>query len=231
MSAGACLPTGVCRRMFTGIVAAVGEVAERQARGGDLWLRVRSGRLDLSDVAIGASICTSGCCLTVTDLPGDGYCCDVSNETLACSTLGALTVGSRVNLEKPLTPGSRLHGHIVSGHVDGVGEIVNVADDGRSRRWRIRAPAALARYIAGKGSICVDGASLTVNAVHGAEFTLNIIPQTLAETIFSEYRVGSRVNLEVDLLARYLERLLQGEAAGQPDRRDSVDANPAGAAS
>jgi len=203
--------------MFTGIVEAIGEIADMQERGGDMRLRIRTGKLDLSDVKLGDSICTSGCCLTVTGLPGDGYWCDVSNESLAFTTLGGLKPGDRVNLEKSLTPQSRLGGHIVSGHVDGVGEVVSFADDGRSVRWVFRAPESLAKYIAHKGSICVDGTSLTVNAVRGAEFDLNIIPQTTAETLFSEYQVGTRVNLEVDVIARYLERLLQGDAAADPN--------------
>jgi riboflavin synthase len=202
--------------MFTGIIQAVGEVAELQPRGGDLRLRIRTGKLALEDVALGDSICTSGVCLTVTELPGDGYWCDVSNETLNFSTLGDLSRGSRVNLEKSLTPQSRLGGHIVSGHVDGVGEVVSFREDGRSLRWELRAPDQLARYIAHKGSICIDGTSLTVNAVNGAGFDVNIIPQTMQETIFGDYRVGSRVNLEVDVIARYLERLLQGDQAASP---------------
>ena len=203
--------------MFTGIVEAIGEIAELQPQGGDMRLRIRTGKLDLADVKLGDSICTSGCCLTVTELPGDGYWCDVSNESLSLTTLGDLSVGDKVNLEKSLTPTSRLGGHIVSGHVDGVGEVVSFADDGRSVRWVMRAPDGLAKYIAHKGSICVDGTSLTVNQVRGAEFDLNIIPQTMEETIFSEYQAGTRVNLEVDLVARYLERLLQGDAAAVPD--------------
>ena len=203
--------------MFTGIIEAVGEIAAMQPRGGDMRLRIRTGKLDLGDVQLGDSICTSGVCLTVTELPGDGYWCDVSNETLAFSTLGGLAVGSHVNLEKSLTPQSRLGGHIVSGHVDGVGEVVSFQEDGRSIRWVLRAPDNLARYIAQKGSICVDGTSLTVNAVHGAEFDLNIIPQTTQETIFGQYQAGTRVNLEVDVIARYLERLLQGEQAANPE--------------
>ncbi len=203
--------------MFTGIVEAIGEIADMQPAGGDMRLRIRTGKLDLSDVKLGDSICTSGCCLTVTELPGDGYWCDVSNESLAFTTLGGLSVGDKVNLEKSLTPQSRLGGHIVSGHVDGVGEVVSFEDDGRSVRWVMRAPDALAKYIAHKGSVCVDGTSLTVNAVRGAEFDLNIIPQTTEETIFSEYQVGTKVNLEVDVIARYLERLLQGDAAADPN--------------
>jgi riboflavin synthase len=199
--------------MFTGIIQAVGTVVAMQPTGGDLRLRVETGQLSLDDVAMGDSICTNGACLTVIELPGDGYWADVSVETLDFTTLGALQPGSRVNLEKALTPASRLGGHIVSGHVDGVGEIVGLQEDARSIRVEVSAPTELAKYIAHKGSICIDGISLTVNAVTGKRFELNIIPQTMAETIFSEYRAGSRVNLEVDVIARYLERLVLGDAA------------------
>jgi riboflavin synthase len=202
--------------MFTGIIQAVGTVAAQQPSGGDLRLRIHSGKLPMEDVAIGDSIATNGVCLTVTDLPGDGFWADVSLETLSLTTLGDLTRGSPVNLEKSLTPESRLGGHIVSGHVDGLGEIVSLSEDGRSWRVVVRAPDELAKYIAHKGSICIDGTSLTVNAVSGANFDLNIIPQTMAETVFGQYRPGSRVNLEVDVIARYLERLLQGDAAAKP---------------
>ena len=202
--------------MFTGIIQAVGRVEAMQARGGDLRLRVNTGKLPLDDVALGDSICTNGACLTVIELPGDGYWADVSVETLNFTTLGGLKPGARVNLEKALTPASRLGGHIVSGHVDGVGEIVSLQEDARSIRVVVSAPAALAKYIAHKGSICVDGTSLTVNAVSGHQFDLNIIPQTMAETIFGEYRPGTRVNLEVDVIARYLERLVLGDAAADP---------------
>ncbi|MEM1188947.1 MAG: riboflavin synthase [Pseudomonadota bacterium] len=202
--------------MFTGIIQAVGTVAAMEPRGGDLRLRIHTGKLPLADVAIGDSIATSGVCLTVTDLPGDGFWADVSNETLSLTTLGTLAQGSRVNLEKSLTPNAPLGGHIVSGHVDGLGEVVSLSEDGRSWRFTLRAPDELARYIAGKGSICVDGTSLTVNAVDGPRFELNIIPQTMAETVFGDYRPGKRVNLEVDVIARYLERLLQGDAAARP---------------
>lgn len=199
--------------MFTGIIQAVGQVVAMQPSGGDLRLRVNTGKLSLLDVALGDSIATNGTCITVTELPGDGFWADVSVETLNFTTLGKLKPGSRVNLEKALTPASRLGGHIVSGHVDGVGEIVSLVEDARSIRVVVRAPDALARYIAHKGSICIDGTSLTVNAVNGAEFDLNIIPQTMAETIFGEYQSGSQVNLEVDVIARYLERLVLGDAA------------------
>ena len=202
--------------MFTGIIQAVGEVTAMQSRGGDLRLRVNTGKLSLDDVGLGDSICTNGVCLTVIELPGDGYWADVSVETLNFTTLGKLESGSRVNLEKALTATDRLGGHIVSGRVDGVGEVVCLEEDARSIRVVLRAPDPLAKYIAHKGSICVDGTSLTVNAVNGAEFELNIIPQTMAETVFGQYRPGSKVNLEVDVIARYLERLIQGDNAASP---------------
>jgi len=202
--------------MFTGIIQAIGEVAALQASGGDLRLRINTGKLSLDDVALGDSICTNGACLTVVALPGDGYWADVSVETLNFTTLGGLIAGSRVNLEKALIATDRLGGHIVSGHVDGVGEVISLKEDARSIRVLMRAPDSLAKYIAHKGSICIDGTSLTVNAVNGAEFELNIIPQTMAETVFGEYRPGSKVNLEVDVIARYLERLMQGDAAANP---------------
>jgi len=203
--------------MFTGIIQAVGKVVAMQPSGGDLRLRIDTGKLALDDVALGDSICTNGVCLTVIELPGDGYWADVSVETLNFTTLGKLQPGARVNLEKALTPASRLGGHIVSGHVDGVGEVVSLQEDARSIRVAVDAPAELAKYIAHKGSICVDGTSLTVNAVKGARFELNIIPQTMAETVFGEYRPGTPVNLEVDVIARYLERLVLGDAAADPE--------------
>ena len=198
-----------CKTMFTGIIEAIGKVADRQPQGGDMRLHIRTGKLDLDDVKAGDSISTSGCCLTVTELSGDGFWCDVSNETLDFTTLGSLDVGAPVNLEKALPPGSRLGGHIVSGHVDGIGQVLSLHDDGRSVRCTLRAPDDLAKYIARKGSICVDGVSLTVNGVDGAEFDINIIPRTMEETIFSDYHEGTAVNLEVDVIARYLERLMQ----------------------
>lgn len=202
--------------MFTGIIQAVGEISALQPSGGDVRLYVKTHNLSLDDVALGDSICTNGVCLTVVDLPGDGYWADVSVETLNFTTLGNLKPGSKVNLEKAMTPASRFGGHIVSGHVDGVGEIVSLEQDARSVRFVLRAPKELAKYIAHKGSICVDGTSLTVNAVNGAEFDLNIIPQTVAETVFGEYAPGSAVNLEVDVIARYLERLMLGDSAADP---------------
>jgi riboflavin synthase len=199
--------------MFTGIIQAIGEVAALEPRGEDLRLRVQTGKLDLSGVRIGDSIATSGVCLTVVELPGDGYWADVSGETLAVTGIGRLKVGDRVNLEKALTPSTPLGGHLVSGHVDGIGEVVSRREDGRSVRFRMRAPDKLARYIAAKGSVCVDGISLTVNAVEGAEFELNIVPHTLVETTMGEFQAGRTFNLEVDIIARYLERLLLGDKA------------------
>jgi len=202
--------------MFTGIIQAVGRIRRIEPRGGDLRLHVETGGLDLSDVALGDSIAVNGVCLTAVELPGDGFAADVSRETLSLTSLGALEAGSRVNLEKALTLQTRLGGHLVSGHVDGLGEIVERRDDARSVRFRVRAPDELARYIAHKGSITVDGTSLTVNAVDGAVFELNIVPHTLEQTIMDEYAPGRRVNLEVDLVARYLERLLLGDRAAEP---------------
>ncbi len=202
--------------MFTGIIHAIGEVRRIERRGGDVRLHVGSAGLGMQDVRHGDSIATNGVCLTVVDHGNDWYSADVSLETLALTTLGSLATGTRLNLEKAMAVGERLGGHIVSGHVDGVGEIVSLHPDGRSTRYRVRAPQALARYIAHKGSVCVDGVSLTVNGVDGADFDLNIIPVTASETVFADYRPGTRVNLEVDVIARYLERLLLGDAAPRP---------------
>jgi len=202
--------------MFTGIIEAIGQVAELQQRGGDVRVRVQTGKLDLGDVALGDSIAVNGVCLTAVGLPGDGFVADVSRETLSLTSLGQLKPGGRVNLEKALTLATRLGGHLVSGHVDGLGTVIERHDDARSVRFSIEAPAELARYIAHKGSITVDGTSLTVNAVDGRRFELNIVPHTLQETIMDSYAAGRPVNLEVDLVARYLERLLLGEKAADP---------------
>jgi riboflavin synthase len=196
--------------MFTGIVEAIGSIRKTQWCEGDLRLQIATGQLDLSDVALGDSIATNGVCLTVVSLPGDGFEADVSCETLGYTTLAGLKVGSPVNLEKALTLTMRLGGHLVSGHIDGVGEVLTISKDARSVRYRLKAPRLLAKYIAHKGSICVDGVSLTVNKVQVDEFELNIVPHTIEQTIIATYRAGSRVNLEVDVLARYLERLMMG---------------------
>lgn len=210
--------------MFTGIVETIGNVAALQPRGGDLRVRIASGGLDLRDVALGDSIATNGVCLTVVELPGDGFWADVSLETAALTTIPQWQVGARVNLEKALTPQTRLGGHIVSGHIDGVGEVVRRREDARSIRLTIRAPRELAKYIAHKGSIAIDGVSLTVNAVSGADFELNIVPHTAAMTVIDNYRAGSRVNLEVDVIARYLERLLLGAQAAEPANDGGITA-------
>ena len=202
--------------MFTGIIEAIGSIRALTPKGGDVRVYVETGKLDLADVKLGDSIAVNGVCLTAVELPGDGFWADVSRETLAKTAFISLKAGRKVNLEKALTPSSRLGGHLVSGHVDGVGEVVARADNARAVQFTIRAPRELAKYIAHKGSITVDGTSLTVNAVNGAEFELTIVPHTLAETIMVDYRPGSQINLEVDLLARYLERLLLGDKAAEP---------------
>ena len=202
--------------MFTGIIQAIGTLNRLEPRGGDARLRVRAPGLGLASVAIGDSIATNGVCLTVVERDGDSFAADVSLESLALTTLGELAQGSPLNLEKALTLATPLGGHLVSGHVDGVGRILERREDGRSIRFRVEAPGELARYIAHKGSVCVDGASLTVNGVDGNRFELNVVPHTLQETIMGGYRAGTRVNLEVDLIARYLERLLLGERAAEP---------------
>lgn len=204
--------------MFTGIIEAVGKIAELRQRDNEWRLTVESDRLDLSDVVLGDSIAVSGACLTVVAFDKKTFQADVSNETMRLTNLGLLEKGSAVNLEKALQPTSRLGGHIVSGHVDGVGQLESLEPDGRSWRLVFKAPDNLARYIATKGSICIDGTSLTVNTVEGARFTVNIIPHTQQETVIQHYQPGTRVNLEVDLVSRYLERLLLGDEAADPQK-------------
>ena len=231
--------------MFTGIIQAIGKIATLERRGGDARLRVQAGKLDLADVKLGDSIAVSGVCLTVIELSAKDFAADVSGETLARTTLGGLKPGTAVNLEKALLPTTRLGGHLVSGHVDGIGKVLDRRQDARSVRFRVAVPRELGKYIAGKGSVCINGVSLTVNAVHDsrdgggttsgkkevercreqpprathgavaddAEFEVNIVPHTLAETTLGELAPGHAVNIEVDLLARYLERLLQGQEA------------------
>ncbi|MGH8382349.1 riboflavin synthase [Pseudomonas sp.] len=208
--------------MFTGIIESIGSIRSLAPKGGDVRVYVETGKLDLGDVKLGDSIAVNGVCLTAVELPGNGFWADVSRETLDCTAFNDLKSGSRVNLEKALTPTTRLGGHLVSGHVDGVGEVVSRSDNARAIQFRIRAPKELAKYIAHKGSITVDGTSLTVNVVDGAEFELTIVPHTLAETIMADYRPGRRVNLEVDLLARYLERLLLGDKAAEPSNGSGI---------
>ncbi len=202
--------------MFTGIIEAIGHIAELRPAGGDLSVRVQTGSLSLDDVALGDSIATNGVCLTVVALPGDGFWADVSQETISKTTAQHWQVGQSVNLEKALMPTSRLGGHLVSGHVDGIGEVVSHQQRGRAWQLVINAPGELAKYIAQKGSITVDGTSLTVNEVQGRRFELTIVPHTLTETVIDGYQTGTLVNLEVDLIARYLERLLQGSTEASP---------------
>ncbi|MEE9309397.1 MAG: riboflavin synthase [Cocleimonas sp.] len=199
--------------MFTGIIQSIGSIADLQPKGGDIALVVNTGKLDMSDVALGDSIAVNGVCLTAIALTDSSFTADVSRETLSLTSLGALSKGSNINLEKALTLQTRLGGHMVSGHVDGLGDVESRHNDGRSERFRIKAPDGLAKYIAEKGSITIDGVSLTVNAVDGAFFEINIVPHTIQETIIGSYQAGTKINLEVDVVARYLERLIQGDAA------------------
>jgi riboflavin synthase len=203
--------------MFTGIIQAVGRIARLEPRGGDVRLVVDTSPLDMTDVALGDSIAVSGVCLTVVAFDASSFAADVSNETLAHTTLGKHKAGDPVNLEKALRLADRLGGHMVSGHVDGAGKVVSVTPDGRSSRWTFEVPADLARYIAHKGSVCIDGTSLTVNEVDGHRFGVNLIPHTVAHTAFSARRPGDAVNIEVDVVARYVERLLTGGDAPRLD--------------
>ena len=198
--------------MFTGIVQAVGTIRRIEASGGDLRLFVDASAV-AAESAVGDSLCVSGVCLTVVAREDKIHAFDVSVETLALTTLGALHVGDAVNLEPALRLSDRLGGHLVSGHVDGVGRVVAIAPDARSQRWTFEVPAALSRYIAAKGSICVDGVSLTVNDVGANRFGVNLIPHTVEVTTFHGKRAGDAVNVEVDLIARYVERLRAGETA------------------
>lgn len=195
--------------MFTGIIETTGKVQQLEATGGDWRLEIVADGFDFSDVALGDSIAVSGVCLTVIRFSERSFCADVSNETMACTSLGALKRGALVNLEKAMTPSSRLGGHIVSGHVDGLATLLSKTPDGRSERLIYRVPKELSRYIAAKGSVCLDGVSLTVNSIDNDEFSVNIIPHTAERTTLHEYQPGRQVNLEVDVVSRYLERLLQ----------------------
>ena len=192
--------------MFTGIIQSVGRIARITPNGPALRMRVEAGGLDLSDTTLGDSIAVNGCCLTVVAFDAAGFEADVSRETLDCTA--GFAPGRRVNLEKALRAGDRLGGHLVTGHVDGVGAVVSVEPEGDNRRLAFRLPAGLDKYVARKGSVAVDGVSLTVNRVQGDVFAVNLIPHTLAATSLSDRAAGDRVNLEVDLIARYVERML-----------------------
>ncbi len=195
--------------MFSGIIADVGRIIEANDRDGGLRLAIATSALDLSDVQLGDSIAVNGVCLTAVQIEGKSFSVDVSRETLNC-TVGLDATNAPVNLEKALRLADRLGGHLVSGHVDGVGEVVAFTDLGESWKLVVRAPQALAKFIAVKGSITINGVSLTVNQVSGSEFSVNLIPHTLQMTNLKNLRAGSRINLEVDLIARYVERMMQG---------------------
>jgi riboflavin synthase len=201
--------------MFTGIIQFIGEVAAVEARGGDMQLRVAVPRGSLASATVGDSIAVNGCCLTATQLDDAAFTADVSRETLSATTLGGWRAGQRVNVEKSLAVGESLGGHYVMGHVDGVARVMTLASDARSTRVRFEVPRALARYIARKGSVAIDGVSLTVNEVDGDHFGVNLIPHTLEATIMKDYRVDTSVNLEVDIMARYIERLGMHDAEAQ----------------
>ena len=203
--------------MFTGIVESRGKIIEARFSGNDCRLKIDAGGLDMGDVQLGDSIAIDGVCLTVVEFNDSSFAMDVSGETLRLTSLGGFKAGRHVNLEKALTPTTRLGGHLVSGHVDGLGTVESREIVGESIRFKIRVPDALARYIAVKGSVCIDGISLTVNEVEGAVFGINIIPHTAERTTIGEFESGRKVNIEVDLLARYLERLMLGDAAADPN--------------
>lgn len=208
--------------MFTGIIEAVGRIDKIEPVGGDIRLHVatvsKSGcSLDMNDVQLGDSIAVNGVCLTAIEFDEKHFVADVSNETIALTSLKGLAAGSEVNLEKALLPTTRLGGHLVSGHVDGLGEVISIREESRSIQLIIRAPDELKHYIAMKGSICIDGTSLTVNKITDADFEINIVPHTQQQTIIKNYKPGTMVNLEVDLIARYLERLLTKQESDSGD--------------
>jgi riboflavin synthase len=200
--------------MFTGIIQDVGRVVSRESRGVDTRLVIETSQLDLSNAAIGDSISVQGTCLTATSLTKNSFTADVSHETLSLTTLGELQPGASVNLEPALRAGDRLGGHLVSGHVDGIAHVVSTAKDGDSLRVKVSVPVELARYIARKGSVTLDGVSLTVNEVEGTTFGVNLIPHTQAVTTLGRLQPGARLNLEVDQMARYVERLALFAAPG-----------------
>ena len=194
--------------MFTGLIEGVGSLASRELQGGDARLRIAVGSLPFEDATLGESIAVNGVCLTVVGFDAAHFDVDASNETLSLTTLGTLEQGAALNLERAMRPDDRLGGHLVSGHVDGLGRVARIGQDARAQRWRFEAAPGVLRYVAKKGSICVDGVSLTVNAVDGAGFEVALVPHTVQHTRFSSTGVGDRVNLEVDLIARYVERLM-----------------------
>jgi len=201
--------------MFTGIIQAIGKIQNLEQKGGDVRLTLNTGGLQLSDSDLGDSIAVNGVCLTAVEYTDNGFVADVSGETLEKTSLGLLKQGSAVNLEKALTLNTALGGHLVSGHVDGLGKLTSERNDGRSIRYEFTVPQELAHYIAEKGSVTIDGTSLTVNQVAGNSFGVNIVPHTRDNTIFKYYEINTQVNIEVDIIARYLERLLTGQQSAQ----------------
>lgn len=201
--------------MFTGIIESTGTINAITKTGGDVRLSINTGNLDMSDVSLGDSIAVNGVCLTAVEFDQSYFVADVSNETLNLTTLGNLSTGSEVNLEKALSLSTRLGGHLVSGHVDGIGHLVSAHQESRSIRLEFEAPENIKRYIATKGSVCIDGTSLTVNQVNDRRFGINIVPHTQERTIIKHYKPGVAVNLEVDLIARYVERLLVSGDSGE----------------
>ena len=193
--------------MFTGIIQAKGSIAHIEMMGDDSRFVFNTGKLDLSDMGLGDSIAVNGACLTIIEKGENSFSADLSHETLNLTTFSDLHIGSPINLEKAMHLSDRINGHMVSGHVDAIGTVIEKTDDGRSICYDVQVPTALIKYIAKKGSVAVDGVSLTVNDVNQDMFSVNIIPHTLEETIFSEYKVATKVNIEVDLIARYLEQL------------------------
>ena len=209
--------------MFTGIIEATGKLTELTQNQGDLTVRVSSSNLDMGDVQLGDSIATNGVCLTVVEKFSDGFRADVSNETLKLTQFAQYKLGQTVNLEKALQPISRLGGHLVSGHIDGVATVVAISPNARATEYWLEAPSELMKYIPYKGSVAIDGISLTVNEIKGCQFKLTIVPHTAQETTIAEFKVGSKINLEVDQIARYLERLVLG--AQEPAQSSTLTMN------
>ncbi|TMP82041.1 riboflavin synthase [Pseudoalteromonas phenolica] len=202
--------------MFTGIIEATGKLTELTQNQGDLTVRVSSPNLDIGDVQLGDSIATNGVCLTVVEKFSDGFRADVSNETLKLTQFAQYKLGQTVNLEKALQPVSRLGGHLVSGHIDGIATVVAISPNARATEYWLEAPSELMKYIPYKGSVAIDGISLTVNEIKDCQFKLTIVPHTAQETTIAEFKVGSKINLEVDQIARYLERLVLGAQEPAP---------------
>lgn len=195
--------------MFTGLIQGVGRLRALEPQGGDIRIHIDTGSLPFNAVEMGESIAVNGVCLTVVGFDDASFSADVSTETLSLTTLGGLSEGAALNLERALQPTERMGGHMVSGHVDGMGRVLDVQDDARAQRWRFSMPPELAKYVAKKGSICVDGVSLTVNAVDDTTFDVSLVPHTVSHTAFADTQVGDAVNLEIDVVARYVERLLE----------------------